>query len=370
MLSVLIFFVILAVLVLSHEFGHFLVAKFFGIRVDEFGFGFPPKLFSFKKRETEYSFNLLPFGGFVRIFGETLHEGEKDASRSFSHKSNWIQASVILAGVTFNFLLAWILLSAGFVKGLPVPTGWSPLGPTIENSRLLITDVMKDSPAEKAGIKTNDNIIYLVAKDSALQSPTVEELVNYIGVHGGEEIMVGYKRDSGTGFGDVQILKVIPKEGFVPGHAVMGVGLDMIGVLRIPIPKAIYSGAGATYTQTIITFMGLYDFATGLFTGGTESLASVSGPIGLIGIVEQSASMGWVYLLSLIALISINLGVLNVMPFPALDGGRLLFIIIGAIKRKPVKQEIQSYVNLAGFAILLLLMLVITWSDVAKLFNN
>ena len=150
----------------------------------------------------------------------------------------------------------------------------------------------------------------------------------------------------------------------------MGVGLDMIGVLQLPIHKAIYAGGVATYTLTINTFMGLYDFATGLFTGGTESLASVSGPIGLIGIVEQSASMGWVYLLSLIALISINLGVLNVMPFPALDGGRLLFIIIGAIKRKPVKQEIQSYVNLAGFAILLLLMLVITWSDVAKLFNN
>ncbi|MBI5140505.1 MAG: site-2 protease family protein [Candidatus Vogelbacteria bacterium] len=366
MASLLLFLIILAVLVLSHEFGHFLVAKLFGVRVDEFGFGFPPKLFSFKKGETEYSLNLLPFGGFVKIFGEDKSEGDREAGRSFLHQSNSVQASIIVAGVLFNFLLAWALLSIGFMWGLSVPADWSEMGQGVEDPRLLITDVLEGSPADKAGIKVNDNIIYAVSKDSALQLPKVQEFVNFINEHSGEELIIGFQRDTGKGFGDTQVLMITPKEGLVPDRAAIGVGLDMIGILRLPVHKAIYVGAIATYRLTVNTIYGLYSFASGFIFDGTSSFESVSGPVGLIGMVGETASMGFSYLLSLVALISINLGVLNIVPFPALDGGRLLFIIIGAIKKKPIRAEIQNYINIFGFAFLLLLMFMITWSDLAK----
>src|SRR3989344_4408085 len=154
-MSIIIFLIVLAVLVLVHEFGHFIVAKKTGVRVDEFGLGFPPKLFGIKKGETEYTFNLIPFGGFVKIFGENPDEESMsgpDSTRSFVNKSKWVQASIIVAGVGFNFLLAWFLFSGTLVVGSPMSTDSLPNGAIVSNEQLLITGVQKDSPAEKAGI--------------------------------------------------------------------------------------------------------------------------------------------------------------------------------------------------------------------------
>src|SRR3989338_1767774 len=152
-MNILIFFIILLILVLVHEFGHFFAAKKFGIRVDEFGFGFPPKLFGIKKGETEYTFNLLPIGGFVKIFGE-----DPNREKSFVHKAKWKQATVLFAGVFANFLLAWFLFSVGFMSGMPASVGSVP-DANLTDVSLVVLSVAPNSPASKSGLKSGDKIV-------------------------------------------------------------------------------------------------------------------------------------------------------------------------------------------------------------------
>ena len=173
-MSLILFFIVLAVLILSHEFGHFSVAKYFGVRVDEFGFGFPPRLYAKKKGETEYSFNLIPFGGFVKIFGEDETEEyakapEKDKHRSLLNQPKKVQAAVILAGVFCNFLLAWFLLSASITMGTKVSVSSLPDRLKIDSAKLTVMNVLPGSPAEKAGLKSGDEIVYVASIDRTLQ---------------------------------------------------------------------------------------------------------------------------------------------------------------------------------------------------------
>ena len=170
-MPILIFIIILLVLVLVHEAGHFFVAKKFGIRVDEFGFGFPPKLFGKKYGETEYTLNALPLGGFVKIFGENPDEENTngpDAKRSFVNKPKWQQALVLFAGIFANFLLAWLLLSFGFMSGLPTSVGSEPKGYALEDVHLVVVSVSKDFPAEVAGLKSGDKINSLMSGNDSL----------------------------------------------------------------------------------------------------------------------------------------------------------------------------------------------------------
>lgn len=382
-MAILIFIIILAVLVLSHEFGHFITAKFFGIRVDEFGFGFPPKIFSFKRGETVYSINLLPFGGFVKIFGEdpsgeALDKEHKDFKRSLYYKPRYIQALVVVAGVVFNLILGWVMLSGGFMAGLPVPAGFTSLGPSPEESKLLITGVLKDSPAELAGLRPGYNIIFLATKDSSIQNVTPEEVSNYIASHSGENIYVGYKTpvksgalvDVGLGpldyNSDMETAVVTPVAGVIDGRSGIGISMDSVGLLKLPFFEALYAGLLGVYSLFVGTISGLFNLIVGFFVGQSLT-ASVSGPIGLIGIVGDAVSFGFAYILALTALISVNLAVLNLVPFPALDGGRLFFLLIESIIRKPLNPKVVNTLNISGFLILLGLMFVVTVGDVLKL---
>src|SRR5882757_7922376 len=153
---ILFFILILVVLIIVHEFGHFIVAKLFKIRVDEFGIFFPPRLFAIKRGETEYSFNSLPLGGFVKIFGENYDEGHGNA-RSFVSKPRYVQAAVIVAGIVFNLIFAWLVLSAGYMAGLPTPVDHQGFG-AVQNVEVLVTGVLPGSPAEKAGLVAGDKI--------------------------------------------------------------------------------------------------------------------------------------------------------------------------------------------------------------------
>ena len=164
-MSIIIFIVILLVLVVSHEFGHFIVAKKSGIRVDEFSFGFPPKLYGKKIGETTYNLNALPFGGYVKIFGENGDDeniSKEDKKRSFTSKPRYIQAGVLFAGVVMNFLVAWLLLSVGFMSGLPSSVGMEPSGTTMKNQALTVTSVLSGSPAELSGLKVGDEFVILI----------------------------------------------------------------------------------------------------------------------------------------------------------------------------------------------------------------
>lgn len=266
-MSIVIFVVILLVLVLVHEFGHFFTAKKFGIKVDEFGFGFPPKLFGIKKGETEYTFNLLPIGGFVKIFGEdpnTESTSGPDSARSFISKPKWQQAIVLLAGVFANFLLAWLIFSFCFVLGFP---------------------------------------------------------------------------DSSNG----------------------------INLVKLSIFPAFFKGMSLTVSIAKDTIIGLYTLIIDAING-RGSLASITGPVGMVGIVGDAYKFGFVYLLSFAALISINLAIINLLPFPALDGGRLFFLLIEKIKGSRLNPKVINITNMIGFSILILLMVVVTYHDVVKLF--
>ncbi len=371
-MSILIFVIILLVLVLAHEFGHFFTAKKFGIRVDEFGFGFPPKLFGFKKGETEYTFNLLPLGGFVKIFGESPDENDlsgPDASRSFVSKPKWQQAIVLGAGIFANFLLAWLLLSIGFMSGLPSSVNTENKNLTVTDVNLVVVSVSPDSPAMKSGLKTGDKIVSLgyVNPTKPEEMEDVKDinpntLKEFVVAHGDKEITLGYIRGKNKEFG---VAKITPET--TNGTPAIGISMDQIGTAKLPIIQAFYEGGKLTISVTKATALGLY----GLIADGIKgkgSFASVTGPVGMVGIVGDAYEFGFVYLLSFAALISVNLGIINLIPFPALDGGRLFFLLIEKIKGSPITPKIANTANMIGFGILLLLMAVVTYHDIVKLF--
>ncbi len=368
-MSIIIFIAILLVLVVSHEFGHFIVAKKSGIRVDEFSFGFPPKIFGKKFGETTYNFNALPLGGYVKIFGENPDEvslNGPDSKRSFVNKPWYIQAAVLFAGVSMNFLVAWLLLSIGFMSGLPTSVGSAPEGSVIENQALTITSVSKGSPAEIAGIKTGDKITALsTSSDSTmLLSSTLgtEAIQTFIKNHGGESIKVEYIR--GQEIKELEVIPTLLKDG---GNPVIGISMDMIGKLSLPAHKAIWEGLKLSWDILAQTVIGFYTLIHNALIGQGD-MSQVTGPIGIVSVVGDAAEFGFIYLLSFTALISINLVVINLIPFPALDGGRLLFLLIEKIKGSRIKPEVANISNMIGFGILMLFMVFVTYHDIVKLF--
>ncbi len=386
-MAILFFLVILAILVLSHEFGHFIVAKIFGIRVDEFGLGFPPRIFSRKYGETVYSLNWLPFGGFVKIFGEdptheVLDSGHKDNTRSLYRKPRYIQAAVIAAGIFFNLILAWFSLSAGFMAGLPVPVGFSSFGPKPEGSTLLITDIFPGSPASEAGLKSGMTITYLATKDSSLEKINPETVSDFISKNSGKEIYLGYKTALRSGIlgtiglgplafeSETKTVTIIPRSGIIDGRPGIGIAMDQVGILKLPFFDAFYAGGLGVYSLFTGTISGLYSFLAGFFTTGSSSGVSVSGPVGLIGVVGEAANSGLAYLLALTAVISVNLAAINLVPFPALDGGRLFFLAIEALIRRPLNPRIVNTLNITGFVILLGLMIFVTYGDLVGMVSH
>jgi len=366
-MSVIIFIIILVILILAHEFGHFIVAKRSGIRVDEFGIGFPPKIFGKKFGETEYSLNWIPFGGFVKIFGEDAEDealSGSDKERSLTSKPKYIQAAVISAGVFFNILLAWILISFGFMSGLPAPVSMAGNGGTIENAHLTIISVGQGTPAETAGLRPGDHIVALTTNTAVLQdSITPDSVSSFIVENGEEAIAVLYERagENGTVF-------VTPEEGILEGRFAIGITMDTIGILTLPPHKALWEGAKTTVGLTQAILFGFVDLIKNSFSNGKAGLAAVTGPIGIIGLVGDASDFGFVYLLGFTAFISINLAIINLIPFPALDGGRLLFILIEAIKGSPINPKVTQGANSIGFLILIVLMLVVTYNDIVKIF--
>lgn len=365
-MSIILFIIILAVLIFVHELGHFLTAKRAGIRVDEFGFGFPPRLWGKKVGETIYSINWIPFGGFVKIFGENPSDEsdvkiETDRERNFQHKSKWIQAKVLVAGVTFNLIFAWILISLGFMTGLPTPVGAVKAGQEVVNPRLTLISIIPDSPAAISGLKSGDVVLELSSGNKILTAPSIEGMQDFVGA---SSQAIGIK----IGRGDEIIEKQIsPQAGIATGRRAIGVSLDMIGTLRLSVFPAIWEGAKSTVILTWRTAEGLGKLVLEAFRGQAD-FSQVAGPIGIVGLVGDAEALGLIYLLSFTAFISINLAVINLIPFPALDGGRLLMVLIEVIKGRPISAKITNRLNTVGFVLLLLLMAVVTYNDVARLF--
>ena len=372
-MAIIIFIIILLVLVVVHEAGHFFTAKSFGIRVDEFGFGFPPKLFGKKIGETEYSLNALPIGGFVKIFGENPDEENMngpDAARSFVNKPAWQQALVLVAGVFANFLLAWLLFSIGFMSGLPTSVGSQPAGATLSNVNLTIVSVLPGSPAENAGLKIGDKIVSVQSLPLGNMSEFVaninpDTLKAFVLAHSKQSLEIVYTRGKNNQFGTADTTPAVNKAD--NNQPEIGIAMDMIGTSKFSPIEAIGEGLSTDLSMTRDTAVGLYTLIAQAIMGH-GSLSDVSGPVGMVGIVGDAYQFGFSYLLSFMALISINLAIINLFPFPALDGGRLLFLLIEKIKGSRINPKIANTVNTIGFGILILLMIVITFHDVITLF--
>lgn len=361
-MSVLIFFLVLFVLILVHEWGHFFVAKKTGMRVDEFGIGFPPKLFGIKKGETEYSFNAIPIGGFVRIYGENGADSSTDTTGSFTSKSKWSQAAVLIAGVTMNVIFAWLLFSVAFMIG--VPTAVDEVTAS-DSAELQIQGVLAESPAAKSGIVPGSTVLTIAAGDDLVEKPNQSIFTSFVVGHEGETLELALEHN-----GENYNAEVIPEAGLIPGNEsqpALGVSLVLVEIQRMNPVEAVVEAAKETGNMLSAIVSGLGSLLVGIFTG-TADYGQVAGPIGIVGMVEDAAAFGVVALLMFTAVISLNLAVINLLPFPALDGGRLLFVAIEAVVRRPISPVWVARLNTLGFLLLLLLMVAVTYNDLLKIF--
>ncbi|MEK7552870.1 MAG: M50 family metallopeptidase, partial [Patescibacteria group bacterium] len=378
-MTVIIFLIVLGILILSHELGHFIVAKWAGLRVDEFGLGFPPRLWSYRRGETLYSLNLIPFGGFVKIYGEDPEETTtgataKDQPRALTGQSKWVQAATLVAGIAFNLILAWFLITAALATtGLPTSASAAPRGYQVQEPRLTIVSVADGSPAAAAGLKVGDVIASFRSRSERLEELSPETVREFTAGRSGQEIIVGYRRTHPGIKPTLEEIAVIPTVGLAldrPSAAAIGVGLETVGILKLSWPRAILVGGQMSARLVYLTGLGLINLFGGIFSGQGEILNQVTGPIGLATLVGTASALGFGYLLLFTAIISINLAILNLLPFPALDGGRLFFLLIEAIKGSPIRPKIVNTLNLLGFALLIILMLAVTYGDIVKIVKN
>jgi regulator of sigma E protease len=364
-MTVIIFLVILAILIFVHELGHFLVAKKSGIRVDEFAIGFPPKLFAKQWGSTLYTLNMVPFGGFVKIFGEDAHSGEiseENKNVSFVYKPKWIQALVLVAGVTFNIIFAWILISLTFYIGSIGSLPHNTMG-EFNDAKLIITEVLVDSPASKIGILPGDTIVSISNGKETVSEKIYPEVAQRIISESKTDLKIKLESEKK----EVREVTVTPSTTLIAGKKVVGVSMEWVGTVKYSALASISEGTKATWYLLKETTVGLSKFLWQTVTFHSD-FSQVTGPVGIAKVVKQANDLGFVYLLTITAIISINLAVINLVPFPALDGGRLLFVLIEAIIRRPINPKIVKWSNLIGFALLMILMLAVTSHDIFKLF--
>ncbi len=364
-MEVILLILVLIVLILVHEFGHFIAAKLSGMRVDEFGIGYPPRaLVLFKKGETEYTLNWLPFGGFVKIYGEDSDAVTTDG-RAFTDKNRFLQAIVLLAGITMNLVFAWILISGSLAAGTTRALDDNEIA-FAKDAVITVSDVLPGSPASDAGIIIGDSITKVIVGNDMLTITDPKAFTELVAKDTkGTPITLDMQRD-----GKEILLSVVPQKNVIasaPDRLALGVGLAVVGTVPVSLYRAPILGAQYTWEIVKATAVGLVHFFGSIVTF-SANLSQVSGPIGIAGAVGTASKAGLSALVSLTAIISINLALINLVPVPALDGGRLLFVIIESITRRRIPPTVATMANTVGFGLLILLMLVVTAHDVWKLF--
>ncbi len=353
-MTVIIFLIVLAVLIFVHELGHFVFARICGIRVDAFKIGFGPKLVAWKFDKTEYGVNLIPFGGYVKIHGENPDADSilgPDAKRSFVNKPRYQQIMVLAAGVFFNVLFAWVLYAGLFAHGVTATAdGFEKYADDFSNQRIMVTDVLPGSPAAKAGLMAGD----------VLPGQDIVAIQKSIDASAGKALTFAYDRG-----GTPETANIIPVQGIVPDKYAIGIAMDSVVDMRLPFFTAVYEGGHYTVIMIKETAVGLYSFIANIFHG-TADFSDIAGPVGIAGIVGSAAKLGFTYLLMVTALISINLAIVNLIPFPALDGGRILFVLIEGVIRRRISPKFTNTVNMVGFALLMILMVAVTYKDIVR----
>lgn len=360
MLTILVFLIVLSLLVLVHEAGHYLTARWSGMTVEEFGIGFPPKLFGKKdKNGTVWSVNAIPLGGFVRIKGEGGEEKDRYAPGSFATKSIPKRFLVLVGGVVMNIITAWVLFSVGFGIGLPsIIEGTNVNEDLVRNRAVNIVDVLAASPAAQAGIMAGDEVRAI----DGVQFTSGEEARAALAPHAdGSPLMFTLERA-----GKEVAVEVTPVYMEDLGKEGLGIAIVETGTVRYPWYTAPVVGAQATGEMTLSVVSGFWGLLTGLFRH-EDVVAQLSGPVGIASLTGQVMNLGVMHLVQFAAMLSVNLAVLNILPFPALDGGRIFFIFIEAVRRKPLSMRAEQTIHGAGFALLLLLVLFVTYQDIVRL---
>ena len=342
------------------------MAKKTGMRVDEFGIGFPPKLFGIKKGETEYTFNALPIGGFVRIWGENYEdkenltaEEERDRSRGFTARPKWAQALVLVAGVTMNILFAWFLFSLTFMVGVPTAVDEATAS---DSAQLYVTNALPESPA--AVLPAGAIVNQIAVGEEVIANPTPSQVTQLIADTAPETVSLTYEYSDQEATANLTPVQNIISD--QPDQYAIGVSLALVDTISQPFGTAILNGLYATGNGLVAITAGLYGLVSQAFVGEAD-FSQVAGPIGIVGMVGDAAAFGLTALLTFTAVISLNLAVINMLPFPALDGGRLLFVAIEAVTKRPIPTIWAGRLNLIGFGILMLLMIAVTYNDIIRL---
>lgn len=394
MFTVLLFIIILSILVAVHEFGHFIAARKSGMRVYEFGIGFPPRLVGvyrdpvtkklvwvrhdrFQQAESQepkansqseypatvYSLNWLPIGGFCKIKGENGEAAmEPD---SFGAGKAWKRVIVLVAGVAMNVLLAAVLLGIGFGIGLPtaIEEGETlpPGAELVSAPSIVVEQVLADSPAEKVGVQFGDRI--LSVDERAVTN--AKEFVEYVAAHGEQEIYLIVERGGERKELPPARPAVLSDVNQTPR---LGIRLADAAIVRYPWVLAIPKGFAAAGLGLVNIYISFYLLLKNLILG-QGLIFDVSGPVGIASVVGQSARLGIQYLIQVTAMISLSLAAINILPIPALDGGRVLFVMIEKIFRRPVPMKYEQLAHTIGFVLLLILIVVVTGRDIFALFK-
>jgi len=342
-ITILIFLGILAVLILAHELGHFVTAKAFGIKVKEFGLGFPPRLIGIKRGETLYSLNAIPLGGFTKMAGEE----DPDVPRSLASKGVGTRVIVLSAGSIMNFLLPLLLFSIAFMVPHNVVTG-----------DVLVAEVAPDSPAAAAGIEAGDIILSL--NDEPVNS--IGDLHIYTHLNLGKEVNLAGRHSDAT----VEEVQLIPRWKPPPGEGAMGVAISMPEPTIIRQSYPFWEAIPMGVSQCIETFVIFKNEILKWFIGATP--IQVTGPVGIAQLTGEVAKAGFSPLLLFAGFISINLAIINILPLPALDGGRIAFVLLGWVRRgKRISPRTEGLVHAIGFALLMAAILAITYQDIVRI---
>ncbi len=345
--------IFISILILVHEWGHFYAARKLGVKVEEFGFGFPPRLFSAVRGGIRYSINLLPFGGFVKIFGEH-GEGEGDTT-SFVSRPAGQRFVILAAGVGMNFALAWFFFSVAAGIGLP-----QVAGDEAGTAPVSILAVLPDSPADRGGLKIGDQVLEMRSPEVSLRIEKEEDVRRFADAYRGEEVTLVIRRQT-----EVRELMLTPRANVPEGEGPLGIVLGRLVIERVPWYAAPIAGLQSLVRGTAAIILGFGELIAIVLTEGRTPTA-ISGPIGILLFAQDSRALGIAYFLQFIGILSVNLAVLNFLPIPALDGGRIFFLLLEKLKGGRISPRVEQAAHLVGFIVLVLLMLMVTYKDIVR----
>jgi regulator of sigma E protease len=346
LISIVSFLVVIAVLILAHELGHFVTAKASGVKVEEFGLGFPPRLLSVRRGETRYSLNAIPLGGFVKMAGEE----DPKVSRSLASKGIGIRLLVLSAGSLMNLLLPLLLFSIAFM----IPHN-------LVNGQVMIEEVNSDSPAARAGIEPGDTLLSVNGKPVN----NTGDLHRYIQLNLGNEITILTKHSDST----TEDIQVIPRWKPPEGQGAIGILVRTANPTIVsqsePFWRAIPSGVNALIETFILFKNGIISMIIG------SAPVALAGPVGIAQLTGEVVKAGISPLLEFAAFLSLNLAIINLFPLPALDGGRIVFVLLEGVRRgKRISPKIEGLIHAIGFALLMAAFLAITYQDIARIISG